>query len=78
MIWAAAAALVFVVLHRGDGGEIRINPAQVTALRSVPGRLSRQLIGRAQCVVGLTDGKFAAVIEPCGEVKRLLETTSPP
>lgn len=70
---AGAAALVaLVVLHRVDGGEIAINPAQVTSLRSVPGSLQRHL-APSRCLVGLTDGKHAAVLEDCAEVRRLLE-----
>ena len=73
-----AAALVLVVLHRVDGGEVVVNSTQVTSLRSVPGGLSGHLPGPSKCLVGLTDGRFVAVVEPCGEVKRLLETAAPP
>jgi len=73
-----AAALALVVLHRVDGGEVVVNSNQVTSLRSVPGSMSRHFPGPSKCLVGLTDGRFVAVIEPCGEVKRLLETAAPP
>jgi hypothetical protein len=62
-----------VVLHRVDGGEIVVNPAQVTSLRGVPGRMGRHLPEAATCLVGLTDGKHLAVLEACAEVRRLLE-----
>lgn len=68
-----AAAIVFVVLHRVDGSEIVVNPQQVTSLRSVPGSMSRQLMPPSNCLVGLTDGKHAAVLESCAEVRRILE-----
>jgi uncharacterized protein YlzI (FlbEa/FlbD family) len=70
---AAAALLVMVVLHRVDGGEVAVNPAQVTSLRNVPGRLQGQLTETARCLVGLTDGKQVAVREACTEVRRRLE-----
>ena len=67
-----AVALSLIILHRADGGEVIINPAQVTSLRATAGSLGR-LAPHGHCLVGLTDGKFVAVIEPCSEVKRLLE-----
>ena len=70
MIWAVALSLI--VLHRVDGGEVVINPAQVTSLRHPAGPLGK-LAPHGRCLIGLTDGKFVAVIEPCAEVKRLLE-----
>lgn len=71
-----AVALSLIVLHRADGGEVIINPAQVTSLRATAGSLGR-LAPHGHCLVGLTDGKFVAVIEPCGDVKRLLEGGQP-
>jgi hypothetical protein len=70
---AAIAALVFVVLHRVDGGEVAVNPTLVTSLRSTPGSLGGLAPSGANCIVGLTDGKFLAVIETCDTVRRLLE-----
>ncbi|HJQ59434.1 MAG TPA: hypothetical protein VJ890_21180 [Vineibacter sp.] len=67
-----AVALSLIILHRADGGEVIINPAQVTSLRATAGSLGR-LAPHGHCLVGLTDGKFVAVIEPCGDVKKLLE-----
>jgi len=71
-----AVALSLIILHRADGGEVIINPAQVTSLRATAGSLGR-LAPHGHCLVGLTDGKFVAVIEPCGDVKRLLEGGQP-
>lgn len=71
-----AVALSLIVLHRADGGEVIINPAQVTSLRATAGSLGR-LAPHGHCLVGLTDGKFVAVIEPCGDVKKLLEGGQP-
>lgn len=66
-------AIGLLVLHRADGGEVMIAPAHITSLRSMPGSLGRMLPHEARCMVGLTDGKFVGVIEPCSTVKRLLE-----
>lgn len=66
-------AYALMVLHRVDGGEVFINPAQVTSLRLVEGALSAR-IGGGHCLVGLTDRKFVSVLESCAEVKRLLES----
>lgn len=60
------------MLHRIDGGEVWVNPAQVTSLRVVEGALSARH-GGGRCLVGLTDRKFVSVLESCAEVKRLLE-----
>jgi uncharacterized protein YlzI (FlbEa/FlbD family) len=68
-----AAAILFVVLHRVDGNEIALNPQQITSLRSVPGSMSRHIMPPGNCLVGLTDGKHAAVLESCAEVRRILE-----
>lgn len=64
--------LHLLVLHRADGGEVMIAPGQVTSLRAPKGPL-RDLSPYAHCIVGLTDGKFVAVLETCTEVKRQLE-----
>ena len=70
---STAAIALFIILHRVDGGEIIVNSAQITSLRSTPGSLKGQVTGPANCLVGLTDGKFAAVVESCAQVKHLLE-----
>ena len=67
-----ATALCLIVLHRIDGGEVWVNPAQVTSLRVVEGSLSARY-GGGNCMVGLTDRKFVAVLQRCADVKRLLE-----
>lgn len=70
---ALLVALHMLVLHRSDGGEVIVNGDQITSLRSPPGSLSK-LTPSGHCLVGLTDGKFVAVLEDCSEVKRQLET----
>lgn len=69
----AIMAAGLVVLHRADGGQVIINPAQVTALRNPEGKY-RQLIPIGRCVIDMTDRKFIMVLESCAEVKRLLES----
>jgi hypothetical protein len=70
---------LFVVLHRGDGGEVIIAPAHITSLR-VPGGGGTVLGGSlaklapfSNCHVYLDDGKFLGVLETCAEVRRQLE-----
>lgn len=72
MISALLIALHLITLHRSDGGEVTINPAQVTTLRSPAGRLGH-LAPSGHCIIGLVDGKFVSVLEACEEVKRQLE-----
>lgn len=62
-------ALHLIVLHRADGGEVIVNPTQITSLRSPAGQ-----VARGHCIVGLTDGKFVVVLEACALVKRQLES----
>lgn len=72
LVSALLVAAHLIVLHRSDGGEVTINPAQVTSLRS-PTAQFRQMVPAGHCIVDLTDRKFVAVLEPCEEVKRRLE-----
>lgn len=67
-----AAALV--LLHRIDGGEVLINPDQVTSLHGKSGTTPNKLITeQAHCAVWLADGKLVAVLEACPRVQQLLE-----
>jgi len=73
-VWIAAIQLI--VLHQADGREVLINPSQITSLyAAIPGRPNRLVAPGSRCVVGLVDGKFASVIEPCAAVRRLIEET---
>lgn len=68
-----AAGLLLVLLHRLDGGDVLINPLHVTSLHGAA-RPRRQLYpGEAHCVVGLLDGKYISVLEPCAAVRKLLD-----
>ena len=74
----AAAALALVLLHRADGGTVTVAAAHVTSLRETPGSLGKQVPDATRCLVGLTDGKFVAVLETCTRVRELLEAASHP
>jgi len=70
-----AAALV--MLHRVGGGEVLINPDQVTSVHARTGGAdkNRHLTNEAHCALWLTDGKLVSVVETCDRVKQLLEET---
>ena len=79
MIGAAAfLAGSMVLLHRADGGEVAVAPSQVTALhaRAPADRTNRAVTQEARCIVRLADGKLLSVLEPCEEVRRLLEAAA--
>ena len=69
------AVIYLIALHRVDGGDVFINPAQITSLRVVEG-LPASRYGGGRCLVGLTDRKFVSVLESCVEVARLLRETN--
>jgi hypothetical protein len=66
-----------VQFHGPGGGSIDINPEQVTSLRAgQPHRDGEVFTEAAECMIGLSDGKFATVIEDCATVRKRLEETS--
>lgn len=75
-MWAAALALI--LLHRVDGGEVTVAAAHVTSLRATPGSLNKLTPKDTRCLVGLSDGKFVAVLEACRDVRTLLEAATRP
>ena len=68
-----------VLLHRADGGVVEVAPSHVTSLhRKAPTSGGNKAVtGEARCVLWLADGKLLAVLEPCEEVRRLLEEAAP-
>jgi hypothetical protein len=69
-----AAVVILVMVHGLGNRTILINPKQVTSLHaSVPSQPNKYLAGEVKCLVGLADGKFVSTIEPCEEVKEILE-----
>ncbi|UPT99195.1 hypothetical protein J4G48_0014585 [Bradyrhizobium barranii subsp. apii] len=70
----ALFAGLFVVLHTVDGGEVAINPPQVTSLRAARDNAeSKHFTGGVRCMVSLSDGKFVTVIEACDAVRHKLQ-----
>lgn len=69
-----ALALHLILLHSIDGHEITIASQQVTSLRAhQPGKPNKLMTDDANCLIGLTDGRFVTVIESCAEVRELLK-----
>jgi hypothetical protein len=66
------AALVLVLLHRADGGQVHVAAGQVTSLHDRPEIGVRVVNRAAKCVIWLADGKVLAVLEPCDVVRKLL------
>jgi hypothetical protein len=72
---AATAALAMALLHRADGGEVRVFPNHVTSLhaKAPSSAANKVVIQEARCVLWLADGKTLAVLETCETVRKLLE-----
>jgi hypothetical protein len=69
-----AAVVILVMVHGVGNRSILINPKQVTSLHaSVPSQPNKYLADEVKCLVGLADGKFVSTIEPCEEVREILE-----
>jgi hypothetical protein len=69
-----AAVVILVMVHGVGNRSILINPKQVTSLHAaVPSQPNKYLADEVKCLVGLADGKFVSTIEPCEEVKEILE-----
>jgi uncharacterized protein YlzI (FlbEa/FlbD family) len=74
MSTSAFVALHLVLLHTVDGRATLVNPDQVASISAhVEGEKNKVLVETVQCVIGLTNGKFISVIEPCNEVQQKLE-----
>lgn len=70
MAWLIAMQLL--VLHRLDGGEILVNPTEITFL-SEPRKNRATMNPATRCIVFLSDRHFLDVLETCAAVRRLLE-----
>jgi hypothetical protein len=69
-----AAVVILVMVHGPGNRSILVNPKQVTSLHaSVPSQPNKYLADEVKCLVGLADGKFVSTIEPCEEVREILE-----
>jgi hypothetical protein len=68
-----AVVLTLLVLHALDGQEITIAPYQVTSLRAHRTDQPNKLVTEgANCLIGLTDGKYVTVKETCAEIRLLI------
>jgi len=69
------AGLSLVILHRIDGGAVAVAPWHITSMHSrAPANPQNKLVtGEARCIVWLSDGKLLSVLEPCEDVKRLMD-----
>jgi hypothetical protein len=70
-----AAVVALVLLHRADGGEVLVSPAQVTALHAkAPTSAENKITTPAgRCAVWLADGRMLSVLETCDRVRKMLE-----
>lgn len=69
-------ALTLITLHSPAGQEIHINPFYVSSLRSSvrpAGDDDRLYTDRANCLVGMLDGKNISVSESCTAVREMIE-----
>ena len=67
------AAMAMVLLHRADGGEVRVFPSHVTSLHEAAIHGPKVITKAAGCVVWLADGRMLSVIETCDVVRKKLE-----
>lgn len=69
-------AVTLIVLHGIGGHEVRISPSQITSLHSPRQGIQKDdkiYSEKANCLVGLADGKNVQVVEPCLVIQRMLE-----
>jgi hypothetical protein len=64
-------AVLLVRLIGPQGGEIYVNPAEVSSLRE-PGEISGHWTAGTHCILVMTNGKFNGVGEECDVVRRVL------
>lgn len=70
-----APAFILLVLHSVTGAEITISAGEITAMREArEDDADDKLVTKGvRCVVSMTDGKFASVVEACSDVRRQVE-----
>jgi len=62
-------ALNLIILHDPRGNEIRVNPEDISSLRSAKGQ--GHYASGLHCLLHMTNGRFVAVAETCAKVERL-------
>lgn len=69
------ATAVFIMLHNVDGDELLINIDHIIMLqltKEAKGGVNELISGGNKCVIGLDNGKFISVVEPCGMVRQAI------
>jgi hypothetical protein len=72
------AAALLVLLHRADGGVVQVAAGQITSLHAAVRSGIKVVNPGARCVIWLADGRVLSVVEPCEEVRRLLDEAVAP
>jgi len=71
----AVVTVVFISMHNVDGDEVMINVDQIIVLqhtKEAAGGANQLISDGHKCVIGLANGKFISVIEPCGMVRQAI------
>lgn len=66
-------AMQLLVLHRLDGGEFLVNPAEITFVAAPRKKPGTTMNPATRCVIFMTDRHFINVLETCAAVRQLLE-----
>jgi len=67
-------AFIFIAVHTIDGQLMVINPQQIVTMREARDQDQRVVHGKVRCVVTLSDGKYASTLEPCAEIRKMVES----
>ena len=69
--------MIWVLLHGPKGHDILLNRDAIVSMQAstqaMTGQPNEHVPGEVRCVINTSDGKFIAVVEPCDEVRRLIE-----
>lgn len=65
-------AVAFIIVQSLDGSEVAINVDQITSITRTrdDGEGHKMLTDKAECVIGLSNGKFVSIADDCGDVLR--------
>lgn len=59
----------FLLLQAMDGHHVHVNKAAIVSV-SEPRKIGRLGTDKSNCVIGLTTGKYIAVVETCESIKK--------
>lgn len=63
----------FIVLQTLSGDEVAVNTDQITSItRTRDGEGNKLLTERAECVIGMTNGKFFSVALDCADILEMI------